>query len=51
MSRNCFLNKELNVQIFNKIEHGLAIGVTENGALILQTPDNKELVLTIGDIL
>lgn len=51
ISRNCFLDKELNVQIFNKIEHGLAIGVTENGALILQTPDNKELVLTIGDIL
>lgn len=51
INRNCFLNKELNVQIFNNIETGLAKNVDNSGALVLQTKNNKELVLTIGDIL
>ncbi len=51
INRNCFLNKELKVQIFNNMEHGMAKGVNDNGALILQTEDNNESVLTIGDIL
>ena len=51
INRNCFLNKELNVQIFNNIETGLAKSVDDSGALVLQTQNNKELVLTIGDIL
>lgn len=51
MHRNCFINKELNVQIFNKIEKGLAKSVNDNGELVLLNDENKELVLTIGDIL
>jgi len=50
IDRNCFLNKELNIQIFDKIENGLAKSVTDNGELVL-LKDNKESVLTIGDIL
>ncbi len=51
INRNCFLNKELNVQLFNNIESGFAKGITDKGALVLQTAHNEELVLTIGDIL
>lgn len=51
INRNCFLNKELNVQMFNNIETGIAKGVSDSGALILQTKTDNELVLTIGDIL
>lgn len=51
INRNCFLNKELNVQIFNNIETGFAKSVDDSGALVLQTENDKELVLTIGDIL
>ncbi|MCM1338549.1 MAG: biotin--[acetyl-CoA-carboxylase] ligase [Muribaculaceae bacterium] len=51
IERNCFLNRELNVQIFNNIENGIAKRVSDNGALVLQTKKNDELVLTIGDIL
>lgn len=50
INRNCFLNKKLNVQIFNDIENGLAKSITDNGELVLLN-NNKELVLTIGDIL
>lgn len=50
INRNCFLNKELNVQIFNNIETGLAKSITDNGELVLLKKDN-EIVLTIGDIL
>lgn len=50
INRNCFLNKELNVQIFNNIQTGLAKSINDNGELVL-LKDNKELVLTIGDIL
>ena len=51
INRNCFLNKELNVQIFNNIETGVAKSVDNSGALVLQTQNDKKLVLTIGDIL
>ncbi len=47
IKRNCFLNKELNVQILDRIKTGFASGLTDDGALIL---DNNS-VLTIGDIL
>lgn len=50
ISKNCFLNKELNVQIFNNIETGLAKSINDKGELVL-LKDDKELVLTIGDIL
>lgn len=49
--RNCFLDKELNVQILNNIKSGFAKSINSRGELILQTKDNKESVLTIGDIL
>ncbi len=51
INRNCFLNKELNVQVFNRIESGLAKDVDDNGGLVLLTKDDKQTVLTIGDIL
>ena len=50
VSKNCFLGKELNIQIFDRVENGLAKTVTDKGELVL-LKDNKELVLTIGDIL
>lgn len=51
LNRNCFLNKELNVRVFNNIKTGIAKSVNDKGELVLQTKDNKESVLTIGDIL
>ena len=48
--RNCFLNKELNVQVFDNVETGLAKSINDRGELVL-LKDDKELVLTIGDIL
>ena len=51
IQRNCFINKELNVQIFNKVEKGLAKSVNDSGELVLLNSENKEVVLTIGDIL
>lgn len=51
INRNCFLNKELSVQIFDNIKSGYAKEVNNKGELILQAEDNKEFVLTIGDIL
>ena len=50
ISRNSFLGKNLKVQVLNRIEEGLATSITDNGELILKR-DNKEFVLTIGDIL
>ncbi len=50
VKRNCFFNKELNVQVLNDKLSGVAKGLTSSGELILQT-ENKDLVLTIGDIL
>lgn len=51
IQRNCFIGKELNVQVFNSVEKGLAKSVNDNGELVLLNKDNKEIVLTIGDIL
>lgn len=51
INRNCFLDKELNVQILNNIKSGFAKSITDRGELVFQTKDNKESVLTIGDIL
>lgn len=47
INRNCFLDKDLHVQVLNEIKSGTATGLTDDGALIL----NKNDVLTIGDIL
>lgn len=51
VSRNCFLNKELNIRVFNKTEQGFAKSVNDKGELVLINKENKEIVLTIGDIL
>lgn len=51
LKRNCFLEKDLSVQILNSIKSGYAKGINNNGELILQTNDNKDLILNIGDIL
>ena len=52
IDRNCFLNKELQVQIFDKVEKGIAKSINDNGELILlDNNNNKDIVLTIGDIL
>lgn len=51
INRNCFLNKELNVQVFNNVKTGLAKSVNDKGELVLLSKDNNEFVLTIGDIL
>ena len=46
-----FLNKEVSVKVFDKIYSGVAIDVTENGALKIVDKDNNENILLIGDIL
>ena len=51
IKKNCFLNKEIKIQVFNKIKEGLAQSVNNNGELVLLDKKNKEFVLTIGDIL
>lgn len=51
IKRNCFLEKDLNVQVLNSVKSGYAKGINNNGELILQTEDNKDLILNIGDIL
>ncbi len=51
IKRNCFLEKDLNVQVLNNVKSGYAKGINNNGELILQTGDNKDLILNIGDIL
>lgn len=51
INRNCFLNKEISVQIFDSIKSGYAKLINNKGELIIETKDNKDIVLTIGDIL
>ena len=49
IKRNCFLGKELKVQVFNHIESGLAKAVNDLGELVLEDNNQREIVLTIGD--
>jgi BirA family biotin operon repressor/biotin-[acetyl-CoA-carboxylase] ligase len=51
IKRNCFLGKELSVKTFDTTESGFAKSITDMGELVLLDKENKELVLTIGDIL
>ena len=51
LKRNCFLEKDLSVQVLNDVKSGYAKGVNNKGELILQIKDNKDLILNIGDIL
>ena len=48
IKRNCFLGKELKVQVFNHIESG---DVKDLGELVLEDNNKREIVLTIGDII
>ena len=50
ISRNCFIGQNLNIQVFDHVETGLAKAVNDRGELVLAKED-KDLVLTIGDIL
>ena len=52
IKRNCFLERDLKVQVLDRIKSGYAKELDENGELVLiNTDDNEEVVLTIGDIL
>ncbi len=51
IKRNCFLEKELKVQVFNHIESGIAKAVNDLGELVLEDNNKREIVLTIGDII
>ncbi|MBR1424493.1 biotin--[bacterium] len=51
IKKSCFLNKDLSVQVLNEIKFGYAKDVNASGELILETANDKDLVLTIGDIL
>lgn len=46
-----FLNEKVAVKVFDKTYEGVAIDVTENGALKIVDKNNKEQILLIGDIL
>lgn len=50
-SRAGFLNKEVTVKVYDKEISGVAIDITENGALKLIDKNDNEQVLLIGDIL
>ena len=50
ISRACFLNKNISIQIFNEKKSGFAKRVNNSGELVIEN-DNKELVLNMGDIL
>lgn len=50
ISRACFLNQDISVQIFNEKKCGYAKLINNSGELVIEK-DNKELVLTMGDIL
>lgn len=50
IKRACFFNRELCVKVFNDEKKGIAKSVTNKGELVLEN-NNKEFVLTIGDIL
>ena len=51
INMNCSLSKDISVQILNDVKSGYAKGINNNGELLLHTDDNKELVLSMGDIL
>lgn len=50
LDKACFLDKDISVQVFNEKKSGTVKDVNDFGELVLEK-DNKELVLTMGDIL
>lgn len=51
IKRAGFLNQEVTVRVFDKTTKGVAIDITDSGALKLVDKDGNEQVLFIGDIL
>lgn len=51
LRRNCFLGKELEIQVLGRKERGIAKYINDNGELVLINDVNKEVVITAGDIL
>ncbi len=50
ISRTCFLDTEICVQVFNDKKCGIAKAINDKGELVMSN-NEKEFVLTIGDIL
>ena len=50
VKKACFLNKNISVQVFNEKKSGFAKQINDFGELVLEN-DNREFILTIGDIL
>lgn len=50
ISRTCFLDTEICVQVFNDKKCGIAKAINDKGELVMSN-NQKEIVLTIGDIL
>lgn len=50
IKRACFIGKEISVQVFNDKKSGIVKDINKSGELVL-IKENKEFVLTIGDIL
>lgn len=50
ISRTCFLDTEICVQVFNDKKCGIAKAINDKGELVMSN-NQKEFVLTIGDIL
>lgn len=50
VKRNCFLGKEISVQVFDEIKSGFAKAINSDGELVLEK-DGKDYILTMGDIL
>lgn len=51
IQKSMFLNKKIKVVVFDKVFDGLAKDIDETGQLILLTPDNKEKIVNIGDVI
>ena len=50
LSRACFLNKQIQVEVLNETKYGIAKFVNDSGELVLYN-NGKEFTLNIGDIL
>jgi len=51
VKRASFLNQDLNIGIFNKVQSGFANGVDDKGALVLVDSEGKEHIINMGEII
>jgi len=51
LNRANFLNQELDISIFNKVQTGFSKGVDDKGALILVDKDGQEHTINMGEII